>query len=451
MRRYISIGTLIIFGFCLCWNLPAQESTSTGEEELFGSSDEDSSGGLFEEVEDEELASSLEKELLTSERVEIGGTYTFSLASSWMWGVSGSYENVLETDLRASIYFDARPDENFRVFGKTNISYPFSENAAEERSFDDIITITELFSDFNIKDRVFFRGGKHTINWGVGYFFSPADIINLTPIDPKDPEAEREGPVSLKVNIPIGIHNLYMYSIVDEITKPYEIAIAPKAEFVLGDMEVGIGAFYQKDRAPAGMITATTSFRDFDLFGEGVVSYGADKRFIEETAVSPEYPFGLMAVDRDDEFFFSGTVGFRYSNLDDTGNFNITLTGQYLYNGYGYKDPDFLKDNEQGIGFLIGADKLSIDDLSSPGQHYGASLFNWRSMFDTDLSIKLFWMGNLTDGSGKIIPEFLIQPIDELEISVGVPVTYGEEGDQFTPDESTVSVSLQFSLGCGRF
>jgi hypothetical protein len=241
-----------------------------------------------------------------------------------------------------------------------------------------------------------------------------------------------------------------MYTIADDITKPYEIAIAPKAEFVLGDMEIGIGSFYQKTRAPAGMITATTSFRDFDFFGEGVVSYGADKRFIEET-VSPEYPLGLMAVDRDDEFFFSGTIGFRYSNQDDTGNFNLTLTGQYLYNGYGYKDPDLLKDNKPGIGSLISADELCIDDLSSPGQHYGASLFNWSSMFSTDLSIKLFWMGNLTDGSGRISPEILFKPIDELEISAGVPVTYGEEGDQFTPDESTVSVSLQFSLGCGRF
>jgi len=114
-----------------------------------------------------------------------------------------------------------------------------------------------------------------------------------------------------------------MYSIVNDITNPGETekAITPKAELVLGDMEIGIGAFYQEDKVPSGMLTATTSFLEFNLFGEAVVSYGVDKRFIEETDVSPDYPLGLMAVDRDNEYFISGTLGFKYSNQDDFGNF----------------------------------------------------------------------------------------------------------------------------------
>ena len=90
----------------------------------------------------------------------------------------------------------------------------------------------------------FLRGGKHTIAWGVGYFFSLAGVLNLTAIDQEDPDAEREGPVSLRVNLPIDFHNLYLYVLADPADGGVQLAAAPKAEVVLGGTEIGIGTFY---------------------------------------------------------------------------------------------------------------------------------------------------------------------------------------------------------------
>ena len=161
--------------------------------------------------------SGIENSLLTSSGVEIGGRYGFSATANWLWNDPallaehfGSPD--LETaavDLRSTLYFDARPNQNFRVFGKATIRYPFATDGgtsdgggAAERRFEDVFHVEELFSDINWNEVLFLRGGKHRINWGVGYFFSPADILNVTRIDPENPEADREGPVSIKAHVP---------------------------------------------------------------------------------------------------------------------------------------------------------------------------------------------------------------------------------------------------------
>ena len=432
-------------------------SIKSDENSLFGGS-----GGVVEEVDKSKTVSSLQNVMLSGRGVNIGGEYNFSAVSSWMWNTAGkkvgdiTFDTLTNPDnesfnttLNASVYFDGRPDENFRVFGKAEVEYPFT--ATDTRSINDIFRVKELFSDFNWNDLVFFRGGKQTINWGVGYFFSPADIINLTAIDPENPDAEREGPIALKVNVPIGINNAYLYIIDKNIEKPEDIEIAPKAEFVLGNSEVGFGGVYQKDHAPTAMATVTGSIWDFDIFGEGVVSYGSDTIFVKETSKTLANPFGLETEKVDDKYFLSGTAGFRYSHSDDDGNFNISIAAQYLYNGEGYDNKDILKDNMAGVMQMIGAGLLSSGDIAMPGIHYAASSLMWNGMFNTDLSFSIFWIGNLSDSSGQVMPGISYKVFDKLKAYLKIPFTYGDEGYQYTQNGSTVSVSLELSMGSGAF
>ncbi|MCD6122704.1 MAG: hypothetical protein J7K04_12775, partial [Spirochaetales bacterium] len=112
----------------------AANETSTDENSLFGNKE-----GVVEEVDKSKMAFSLQNTLLSAKGVEIGGKYKFSTASSWMWKTSdlaaadinldtlkNPDSTSLDTTLNASIYFDGRPDENFRVFGKAEITYPFT-------------------------------------------------------------------------------------------------------------------------------------------------------------------------------------------------------------------------------------------------------------------------------------------------------------------------------------
>jgi hypothetical protein len=439
------------------------DSASGGEEPDSTPSDNSLFGeDIISEYDEEDLETGIDELLLKTDTMELGGTFEFSLSPVITWqnvDLSAGYvfDHITEPDiiyldtiLAATLFFDARPDEEFRVFGKTEITYPFTTD--EERSMDEVISIRELFADINWKNILFFRAGKHMISWGVGYFFSPADILNITPIDPENPEIEREGPVSLKVHMPIDIHNLYLYIIANDITKPDEIALAPKAEFVIGNLETGLGGIYQKDLAPMGVLTLSFPFLDIDIFAEGVVSYGANKVFLQETDASVEHPSGLMVVEKDDEFFFSGTIGFMFSLTHINIEWEeVSFYGQYYYNGYGYDDPSLFR-NQAGIGTLLVSGDISVQDILETGMHYMAASIIWTALFDTDFSFILFWIGNLSDGSGQVSPSIRWDILEYASIHLGISTVYGGQYDEFTCiTGQRFSINLDVVLGKGSF
>ena len=423
-------------------------------DDLFG----DTGDALIEEPAEDTAVNDFTDDLLTSDTgVVLGGRYHFSaeaaLTEDELENPSfDSMDDTFSLDLGTTLTFDARPDDTIRVLGKAVVSYPFTSAVDKSRTFSDVFHVTEMFSDFNIDNKVFFRAGKSTINWGVGYFFSPADLLNLSKVDPEDPDAELEGPVSVKMNVPFGLNNLYLYVIAPEgISSASELAVAPKAEFVTGITEIGIGAYYQKDHSPAAMATVTTAAGDISLFGEAVVTYGSDKTFVQDD---------LTLLTYDDRFFYKATAGASYSWSDDLSNFDLSFTGQYMFNGEGYEDDDqdFLTANRQTvIGVINGLIPLpslaglSMSDIAETGRHYGAASFRWSGMFQSDFSFSVFYLGNLSDGSGMVKPSLSFKGWDDIDITVGLSYNYGEAGDEYTPFGDSVSASLSVSLGGTAF
>jgi hypothetical protein len=437
-------------------------SISTDEDDLFGGSDELFGGEpLVTDVEQTET--NIAAILLTSDQVQIGGRYSMSLGSTAGWNdlstVADSFfepdTTALTTSLSTQLYFDARPTEDFRVFGKMTASYPFTTDPDDPddpvdpvREFEDVFHVDELFSDFNWNDSVFFRGGKQTVNWGVGYFYSPADLLSISEINPEDPEAEREGPVAIKANIPIGIHNIYAYAIPAYADEPLDIGLALKGEVVAGVAEFTAGAIYQRDIAPAAMLTVSTSLGDVDLFAEGVASYGSNRTFVEETDTSP---LGVQTYTRSDEFLFSATAGFswRYS-VNDEGS-SIMLISQYLYNGEGYADPTVLSDNPAGVAALIGSGELGFSDIQSSGRHYSATNVGWSDMFGSGINSGVFWMQNYSDLSAWVTPSLSTSVLDAVDLTLQVPIRLGEAGDELAPTGNAMSINFNVSLGGGSF
>ncbi len=234
----------------------AQESL---DDELFGGGDstgEDES--IVSEVENNP-ESNLADELLASEKIAIGGTLTIDGEASLDLDTDSDEDSLSSgfTDFKARLYLDARPDSDLRAFVKGDIVYDTSDGV----SFD----LREMFADVGISDTVFLRAGKQTINWGVGFFFSPANIINLENIDPEDPEEELAGPVALKAQLPLGTSNLSGYLLLDEIEEDNPVAFASRYEFLLDSMEITVGGVYQYDNPWSVMVTGTRNFGDIGL------------------------------------------------------------------------------------------------------------------------------------------------------------------------------------------
>ncbi len=440
---------LLLLCVTICFSfVQTVAATDLDEDDLFGS---------FSFVSELDETATTD-DFLIQESADFGGSFSFSLGSSRLWTSPGKIgsapdRETLTSNLQTTVFADLRPEEDYRVFGKATISYPFTEAEAEgpdkpARRFDKIVKISELFADFDHEDRWFFRVGKQTIGWGVGYFFSPADIINLTPIDPEDPEADREGPLSVKINRPIDQHNLYLYLLADQAKRLDELAVAPKAEVVLGGTEVGVGAYLRKERAPMAMVTLSSGLGKTAVFGEAVLKHGSDKRFVREVDKSPDNPTGIEIYERDNEYFVSGTGGVRYSYADDEGLYNLTMAAQYFYNGEGYEDPETLL---QVAPLLLLGKKLSASDALWPSRHYGAVSLLWSDALKTGVSANLLCLASLTKPNGLASASLSWKPLERVSTSIGLSYAFGEAGGEYTYAGNPLSLNIRVSLGSGRF
>ncbi len=431
------------------------------DEDLFGSSSSEPAsdsnvdtlfdgGDLVSDVTETEI--NLTETLLTNpDGVKIGGSFTFSMGPGYTWNTDSDATSwKLSTDMHSQLYFDARPDSSIRIFGKALITYPFTvvgddtstPLVDESRTFSDIVHITELFSDFSLDDTVFFRVGKQTLNWGVGYFFSPANLLNLSKIDPQDPDAELEGPLSIKANMPVGVDNLYGYIILPEdATEPQDLAFAAKYEKVIAASEVGLGGYYRYGQSPKAMVTVSSAIKDVSVFAEGVLSYGSDRTFVVSSGS------GYDTVTYDDRLFFSATIGGMYSWAAEVGNFGFSLTGQYYYNGEGYSDTALYP----GIRQSYLASQISLSDISPLGKQYGGA--NLSVTLTDTVSTGVFWYGNMSDLSGLVRPSITWSPSDHVSVSFSLDMNYGKaDTTEFTQLVGhTIIPSLRIVLGGASF
>ena len=372
--------------------------------------------------------------------VKIGGAFDLGLTTLTSFqkdkdAAKSFEETLLLPKASAQLTIDARPTENLRLYLKTGIHYPYVTESYStlvttptgatpgtglpsnfvvnggSNSFNiaNIFYIKELFSDFNIGQNVGFRFGKQTVSWGVGYFYSPADVINLTRINPEDPTAQVEGPLALRTQIVFpGTQNaIWAYIIPDnnfaalaQGAGPYlkNTAFALKGDVVLGNFEFGLGAWYKNQNPAKFMLTTTgTIFRTYSIFSELVLSIGKDNVPEDYTPV------------------FQGTLGILKSWTKQ----NLTIGLQYYYNGQEF----------------------------SASQNYGhnlAALITFSKFLFSDLSLSLFGQYNFDNNQGTAFCDLKYSPIKEFSVTAGPYFT-------FTKDDVITSIKLVFNLGCGKF
>lgn len=422
---------------------------------------------------------------LKSEAVRVGGSYAGDAGLSWTWNNpwNGGFDplapdtSTISAKPSATVFFDARPDEDYRVHGSFKTAWPFRTSveatrytvggttsyAATPSSFDvPDIRVFELFADVAAGDRLFFRFGKSTIAWGVGYFWSPADVLNLQSIDLFDPEAQREGPVNLRVHFPVPgtMANLYGYAVFDPEDVDFDTtALAAKAEVAFAGYEAGVGAWYRQDTAERAMVTLSGSAGNFQLFGEAALSRGSAKTFATAiTGLPPAYATTTTTADHRENWYFSGTAGFMYLNSSD----NITAIGQYFYNGEGYADADRDSLINQAKAIIAAAANPATTAimkgtlarfLYGSGRHYAAISLTKSELFTDDFSVSLLAMANLSDGSGIVRPSLSWKAADRLSLGFSPMFVFGGENAEYAllAQGPAMTLSLTAKLGSGSF
>jgi hypothetical protein len=378
--------------------------------------------------------------IFSTDTVRIGGSLNSSLQVivQWKEGDDGAYgydSGTLLPDIRGAFFIDARPSTHLRIYTKFQYAFPFKTNVTIDvpgftlPSFDiPQFNIFELFTDFSWNEKVFFRFGKHTIKWGVGYFFSPTDVLNLSVIDPEEPELQREGPISLRAQFvfPNSQNALYVYVLPDINTfKAVDIAAAAKFELVLRNTELGFGLWAKHLRSPRFTLTYTgTIAGKVGGFAEGLFAWGKDSEWLAEKAAGDMGPV------------FQATAGLSYSN----SALHLNLSAQYLYNGFGEANTD--TPSAPGT--------ITLANLSGySGQHYAAASIGFSELFTSRFGATLFAMFGLDTKSGSATLLFSWRFFDELTLNAGPTFAYG---DEYTRDgRRTIGLQITAKLGGGRF
>ena len=379
-------------------------------------------------------------------------------------------KGTFNTTLNGSLFFDARPNEDLKLYGKFLFGFPFEKSLSgaltvPKNSFgplqpNDIILpigvngaanikIQELYTDFSAKNIAFFRFGKHAVKWGTGYFYSPADVINISRIDPQDPTADREGGISLRTHIiiPKTQHNIWLYLLPPgqgEDFDPKYTAGAAKGEFVVGNWELGFGGWYKYEKAPRLITTVSGSIAGkVAVFGEGVFAWGSDYTY---------YKADMSPYTEKNKPFFQATLGGSYSNADT----NTSIALQYFYNGFGYSNTDastsILEKAEDPVSLSDASFRKKLQNvlaMGNRGQHYIALNISQNKLGTDKLSLNLFQQFAISEleGFSKLTLNWKIYKFASM--STGPSFSYPLSPSSKTKGQ--IGYSLSFRLGGGTF
>ncbi len=454
--------TLLFLSF-LTFALFAQSDDDLfGDDDFFG---DDS----IEEVVDVSAKSDLSKGVIfDTGSIKVGGSLTAGITTNTILYSPDSTdfgENLkntkLKPDLSALLSVDARPTETLRIYTKFGLAYPFVNSAKSYTTYTgaspadiklnttttitDWFKLKELFTDFSIKDTAFFRFGIHTVTWGAGYFFSPvSDMINTSSIDPENPELQVDGALNLRTQIiiPNSQNCLWFYVIPStkfegQTAEAYarDTALAGKADILIGNWELGLGAFYKYQNAPKAMLTATGSLKKVSFFGELVYSYGAASEWTKNT-------------DWDDKTsIFQATAGLSYYWKDPM----ITLAAQYYYNGNDKDMPYNYAIGGHNLAAMVNFGKiLGNKDLSA--SIFSMANFGREELSDSDRALLKMTgideslISSMTGTSLTTTAMLYYSPIKEMKVGMGPVLTFK------TFDENpTISLKLSATLGGGKF
>jgi hypothetical protein len=215
------------------------------------------------------------------------------------------------------------------------------------------------------------------------------------------------------------------------------------------------------------MLTAVGSVRDISLFGEATAQLGTDRTWV--TAVTTTPPTFITTTDTDDyddNIFLKGTVGFSYMNTDK----NITLMGQYLYDGEGYANADRearideARTNEAAIKVAL-ASVPEVDDVDAAfslflkrlilnsGRHYAAFTFAKSEWLVDNLNFSAFVIANLSDFSGYLKPTLSWEFFDGFSLAASAMFALGFEDGEYVVlnDGQALGLSLVLTMGTGSF
>lgn len=311
-------------------------------------------------------------------------------------GASGAFNSYM----KANLLMDARLKGGVKAFA--NLEATYTRGASETES-----SLRELFLDFNLDRKVYFRAGKQVLQWGRCNLWNPTDLINVE----KNPFIRRigyrEGAYGLKAHMPFGAaYNLYAFADLDA-ADDRDPAGALKFEFLTGATEMAFSGWARRHRRPVFGYDISSRAGDVDIAGELAVS----RR--DNTVYARARGGSLYAYREDGNWTPRAALtlsrGFRVGDFND----RLTVAAETFYNANGYTKSPFRDGNlytfTGPLSLLLPAGTRGQFILGSGlyepnymARHYAALFTTFTRFLVTDMTLSANYIRNLNDHSGAV-------------------------------------------------
>jgi len=456
---------------CLCLGagglLWAQDEPSAAleqsEEEFFASADVEAAAG---QAEIRGLAEELDRERVgLSGNLEASGSYF--LTREFLRGDKGLDDNELPLMVQGDFLVDVRLKKGFRAFLDLSIGYlaggapvphsftvvsPFLDSADDIVPAGTVLLVTEeattliglkeVFVDFNIANAVYFRVGKQVLQWGRGILWNPTDLINVQRKSFQDLEALREGVFGLRADVVFArAFHLYTFFDLNGVQDLSDIAVAARAEFLVGSVEFAFSGWARPSEIPVfGFNLSAPLFWDLSFHGEASLSWG--------------FPVDKMRTNGDtypirDELVPRVSVGL--SRSFDAGDVQdrIVVNTEFYYNHLGYGENMFevlAPDPVHLAAFLAGYYRSG-----DYGKYYGALFVTFNRFLTTNMTLNVSGLGNFSDLSFIAMANLSYAPVNNFTLSFTLGSYLGSDLREYTvlrrADGTLGGGALSASLG----
>ncbi len=441
----------------------------------------DVDGGSSRDIEDltgPALKSQFDTEEAKSDPLRLGGTvYQRAVAQ---WNLGNRFEDVaLSAPSLVDAYLDARPNDRVRGMVVGRLTYTptlgSNTNAAYTQLFESLgalcapsipgapspgsalpdlspslreaictsssggvgstlsnpsVALDQLWLRFDIAKKVFVTVGRQKAKWGTGRIWNPTDFLSPSHKDPLAQFDLRLGANLLKLHVPVESlgWNFYGYGMLDN-AEPADtlgkVGGAARAEFVLGQTEIGLGGAWVKGKRPRYAVDISSGLGPIDVYAEAAFRDGRDFtrwKVAHGTTLDTSRPLSTeVELERLGGLTVQATGGMNFT-FNYTENNAMTVGLEYFYNPVGYSSPVFTP-----ISLVTGNYKPFYT-----GQHYLALYAFLLGLPDVDwVTLSLNCINNLSDPSGIARVDVIFRVLSYLTIETFAAVNYGVRGGEF--------------------
>ncbi len=387
----------------------------------------------------------------------------YSMTSGFLKGSTNADQNLWLPATQGNLFLDIRLTQGIKAFADIQAQYATTVNSLGAQSSSSgsgtpsivstasnttTLSLQELFLDANINNAIYFRAGKQALQWGVGNYWSPSDLINIQKQSFYAISGYNqyiEGTYGLKALVPFGTSaNLYGFVNMNGAKDPQDMAFAGKAEFLINPVEFAGAIWAKNNYHPVYALDVTTRlFNSIDFRGEAsFADYDFNPQY--STTNNITYVYGQQYYVSNmitNQFVCKVSVGFTKTFDWDIPQ-RISITLEFYYKSDGYTQNYF---TNQAYRQTIS----TMPDAYTMSDYYAynwALISSFAEFLDQNVTLSLNAIGNFVDYSFLIGPTISWNPVYDFTINFSVFGYIGDQNTEYTYNNNGMTVYLTGSI-----